>query len=140
MDMKIISLNITEFGGLSDFSLDFSDGLNIIRGDNESGKSTVLLFVMYMLYGLPKSTRKGTPGAYDKDRSLSRRSGKAQGCMEIECDGKRLRIERSNLRRGRNSEVSVTDLATGEHLFEGREPGEAILGVSRETFESCLWW
>ncbi|MBO5682997.1 MAG: AAA family ATPase [Clostridia bacterium] len=139
MDMKIISLNITEFGGLSDFSLDLSGGLNIIRGDNESGKSTVLLFVMYMLYGLPKSARKGTPGAYDKDRSISRRSGKAQGSMEIECDGRRFRIERSNLRRGRNSEVTVTDLDTGESLFAGREPGEAILGVSRETFESCLW-
>ncbi len=139
MDMKINSLNITEFGGLSDFSLDFSGGLNIIRGDNESGKSTVLLFVMYMLYGLPRSSKKGTPGAYDKERSLSRRSGKAQGSMEIECDGKRFRIERSNLKRGRNSEVTVTDLATGERVFAGEEPGEALLGVSRETFESCLW-
>ena len=55
MNMKILSLNITEFGGLSDFQLDFSDGLNVIEGANESGKSTLLLFVMYMLYGLPKS-------------------------------------------------------------------------------------
>ena len=39
MDMKIISLNITEFGGLSDFSLDLSSGLNIIRGDNEAERA-----------------------------------------------------------------------------------------------------
>ena len=61
--MKILSINITEFGGLSDFKLDLRGGLNIIEGGNESGKSTVLLFIMYMLYGLPKSSRKNTPGA-----------------------------------------------------------------------------
>ena len=139
MNMKIISVNITDFGGLSDFSLEFSDGLNIIEGKNESGKSTILLFVMYMLFGISKTSRKGTPGEFDKDRSLSRRTGRAVGSMEVECDGVRYRIERSNLRRGRNSEVSVKDLATGERVFVGQEPGAALLGVSRETFESCLW-
>ena len=139
MNMKIISVNITDFGGLSDFHLEFSDGLNIIEGRNESGKSTVLLFVMYMLFGIAKSSRKGTPGEFDKDRSLSRRTGRAVGSMEVECDGTRYRIERSNLKRGRNSEVSVTDLATGERILGGQEPGVALLGVSRETFESCLW-
>ena len=139
MSMKIISVNITEFGGLSDFSLDFSDGLNIIEGANESGKSTVLLFVMYMLYGLPKSTRRGTPGEFDKDRSLSRRSGSARGSMIVECDGVKYRIERSNLKRGKNSEVKIEERDTGARAFEGEEPGVALLGVSRETFESCLW-
>lgn len=139
MNMKIISVNITDFGGLSDFHLEFSEGLNIIEGRNESGKSTVLLFVMYMLFGIAKSSRKGTPGEFDKDRSLSRRTGRAVGSMEVECDGTRYRIDRSNLKRGKNSEVFVTDLATGERVFVGEEPGAALLGVSRETFESCLW-
>ena len=53
MNVKINSVNITEFGALENFQLEFSGGLNIIKGKNESGKSTVLLFVMYMLYGLP---------------------------------------------------------------------------------------
>ena len=139
MNMKIISVNITDFGGLSDFHLEFSDGLNVIEGRNECGKSTVLLFVMYMLFGIAKSSRKGTPGEFDKDRSLSRRTGRAVGSMEVECDGIRYRIDRSNLKRGKNSEVFVTDLATGERVFVGEEPGAALLGVSRETFESCLW-
>ncbi len=139
MDMKIISVNIKDFGGLCDFDLEFSDGLNVIEGANESGKSTVLLFVMYMLFGISKSSRRGTPSEFDKDRSISRRSGRAAGSMEVECDGVRYRIERNSLKRGRSSEVTVTDLATGERMFPGREPGEALLGVSRETFESCLW-
>ena len=139
MNMKIISVDIKEFGGLSDFHLDFSDGLNIIEGRNESGKSTVLLFVMYMLYGIAKSSRKGTPGEFDKDRSLSRRTKRAVGSMVVECDGIKYRIERSNLKGGKNSEVKVVDFDTGKEISVGGEPGMALLGVSRETFESCLW-
>ncbi|MBQ5634178.1 MAG: AAA family ATPase, partial [Clostridia bacterium] len=95
--MKILSINITEFGGISDFKLELGDGLNIIEGGNESGKSTVLLFIMYMLYGLPKSSRKNTPGAYDKARSLSWANSRAEGSMDIEQGGVRYRIERANL-------------------------------------------
>ena len=137
--MKILSINITEFGGLSDFKLNFTDRLNIIEGGNESGKSTVLLFIMYMLYGLPKSSKKNTPGAYDKARSLSWSGSRAEGSMEIEQDGVRYRIERANLRRTASSEAQITDIDAGARVHIGKEPGEVFLGVSRETFESCLW-
>ena len=137
--MKILSINITEFGGISDFKLELGDGLNIIEGGNESGKSTVLLFIMYMLYGLPKSSRKNTPGAYDKARSLSWANSRAEGSMDIEQGGVRYRIERANLRRTASSEAQITDIDAGTRVHIGKEPGEVFLGVSRETFESCLW-
>lgn len=137
--MKIISANITEFGGLKNKSFDFSESLNIIRGDNESGKSTLLLFISYMLYGLSRSTRKSSPDAYDKARSLSWSSSRAAGSMEIEHEEIRYRIERENVRRTASSEAVITDLDTGARVHMGEEPGEIFLGVSKETFESCLW-
>lgn len=137
--MKILSINITEFGGLSDFKLEFDGALNIIEGGNESGKSTILLFIIYMLYGLPKTARKNTPGAYDRSRSLSWANSKAEGSMEIEQDGVHYRIERTNVRRTATSEAQITDIDTGARAHMGKEPGEVFLGVSRETFESCLW-
>ena len=51
--MIIRKINITSFGTLSDFSAELSDGLNIISGENESGKSTILAFIRFVLYGLP---------------------------------------------------------------------------------------
>ena len=60
--MIIRSLNITEFGGVKELSLSFSDSLNIIMGNNESGKSTVMLFIVYIFYGLP-TKRSGTAGS-----------------------------------------------------------------------------
>ncbi len=137
--MKIISANITEFGGLKNQSFDFSESLNIIKGDNESGKSTLLLFISYMLYGLSRSSRKNSPDAYDKARSLSWASSRAAGSIEIEDGGKRYRIERENVRRTTSSEAVITDVDTGARVGMGEEPGEVFLGVSKETFESCLW-
>ena len=56
--MKITQLNISEFGRLKNTQITLDDGINIISGDNESGKSTVMLFIRFMFYGLPKKSQK----------------------------------------------------------------------------------
>ena len=50
--MRIESLHIDKFGKLRAFDLAFPEGLTIVRGDNESGKTTILAFLRAMLYGL----------------------------------------------------------------------------------------
>ena len=49
--MKINSLYIASFGGIKNLKLDFSDDFNIIYGNNEDGKSTVMAFIKMMFYG-----------------------------------------------------------------------------------------
>ena len=49
--MFIKSIHIDSFGGLSGKDFDFSRALNIIEGNNESGKSTLLSFIKFILYG-----------------------------------------------------------------------------------------
>ncbi|MBQ7383497.1 MAG: AAA family ATPase [Clostridia bacterium] len=134
-EMKILSISITEFGGLKDFSMDFSGGFNIIRGDNEAGKSTVLLFITYMLYGLVRKSSKNN----DKDKSLSWSGARAEGSMEIEHGGRKYRIERANVRRSLSSEAVITELDTGKRIETQEEVGVFFLGLSREAFESCVW-
>lgn len=53
--MKILNLKINNFGKLSNKEIKLEDGINIIYGENESGKSTLLKFIMGMLYGLSKN-------------------------------------------------------------------------------------
>ena len=43
--MRIKELNIIEFGGLCDRRFELSEGLNIFEGNNETGKSTLWLFI-----------------------------------------------------------------------------------------------
>ena len=53
--MKIENLKINGFGKLEDKEIEFSNGINIIQGNNESGKSTLLKFITSMFYGTSKN-------------------------------------------------------------------------------------
>lgn len=49
--MIIKKIEINNFGCLTNRVFEFSDSFNLISGDNESGKSTLLSFIIYAFYG-----------------------------------------------------------------------------------------
>ena len=53
--MRIDKLKINGFGKLKNKDIELKDGINIIYGENESGKSSLLKFVSSMFYGLSKN-------------------------------------------------------------------------------------
>ncbi len=53
--MKINNLKVNGFGKLRNKEIELSDGINIIFGENESGKSSMLKFISSMLYGACKT-------------------------------------------------------------------------------------
>ena len=53
--MKIQKLKINSFGKLENKEIELKEKINIIYGENESGKSTLLKFITGMLYGLSKN-------------------------------------------------------------------------------------
>ena len=142
--MQIQKLTIDEYGALKNRTFTLHSGINIIEGDNESGKSTVLSFIRFMLYGMP---RKSAGNITERDRGISWSGGVAGGSMEVTVPDKTgeirsYRIERHGQLRGaagheNYAETSkIIDLATGDEVFEGQEPGKALLGISQETFVS----
>ena len=58
--MLIRNIHIISFGMLYDRHIRFGDGLNVIEGENETGKSTVGAFVKFMFYGLDKAEGTNT--------------------------------------------------------------------------------
>lgn len=129
--MRIKELNVIEFGGLAGRRFELSEGINIFEGDNEAGKSTLWLFMKFMLYGMPK---KGHP---ERERSVNRMTHRAIGTMLVSHEGEEYRIERSFSENARGK-VVTTRLSDGEKVFEGEEPGEALLCVPREIFENSV--
>ena len=58
--MQILRCHIENFGKLSDFSMDFKDGCNVICSNNGTGKSTLAAFIRVMFYGFEgERKRKG---------------------------------------------------------------------------------
>lgn len=53
--MQILRLRAANFRRFSDVELEFTEGLNLIRGPNESGKSTLVLAVLAGLFARPQT-------------------------------------------------------------------------------------
>lgn len=64
--MKINELKINSYGKLKDKNIDFEDGINIVYGENEKGKSTLLNCIVNMLYGTSKNKKGKDISDYDK--------------------------------------------------------------------------
>lgn len=64
--MKIKKLNINSFGKLQNKEIQFGDGLNIIYGKNESGKSTIMHYILSSFYGIGKNKKGREFSEFDK--------------------------------------------------------------------------
>lgn len=64
--MKINKLKINSYGKLKDKEIDLKDGINIIYGKNESGKSTILNYIINMFYGISKNKKGKEYSDYEK--------------------------------------------------------------------------
>lgn len=53
--MKINNLKINGFGKLQNEDIQLKNGINVVFGENESGKSSMLKFISSMLYGASKN-------------------------------------------------------------------------------------
>ena len=105
--MKILEIHMDRFGMLRDRLIRFDGGINVLSGENESGKSTVLSFIRYLLYGLPKAGGAVT----DADRFGT--DGDIGGSMIYVTDnGEKYRLERHTTVDGRDR-AQVVALATG---------------------------
>ena len=58
--MRIKNLKINGFGKLKDKEIELENGINVIYGKNEAGKSTLLKYITSMFYGLSKNKNGGT--------------------------------------------------------------------------------
>ena len=68
--MRIDRIHIDSFGKLRGIDLSLSQGLNIIYGRNEAGKSTLHAFLMAMLFGMrDRSQRSLEEDPYERYRN-----------------------------------------------------------------------
>ena len=64
--MKIKEIKINNYGNLEDVNIDLKNGINIIYGKNESGKSTLLNYIKNILFGISKNKNGKEISDYEK--------------------------------------------------------------------------
>lgn len=92
--MRLLELHIDGFGKFHDRTISFNNGINIIYGKNEAGKSTLHTFIRGMLFGIERGRgRAGKNDLYTKYEPWEN-SGTYEGWLRLEKDGTIYRIER----------------------------------------------
>ncbi len=64
--MKINKLKINGFGKIENKEINLNNNINLIYGENEAGKTTLLKFISGMLYGISKNKNKKEFPDYEK--------------------------------------------------------------------------
>lgn len=141
--MIIEKLVIKSFGLITDMTLEFSSGINVIEGQNEAGKSTIAAFIKYMLYGFDGVDTEDVVS--ERKKRINWETGRAEGSMTVKVKGKRYQISRSTTpteNMGRSSykeEASIIDLETGAPAFGKLSAGDVFFGVDRALFENTAF-
>ena len=92
--MKLLELHINGFGKIHDRTISFSDGINVIYGRNEAGKSTLHTFIRGMLFGMERGRGRAARNDLYSKYEPWENSGTYEGWLRLEQGGVVYRIER----------------------------------------------
>jgi exonuclease SbcC len=139
--MKIERIFIEQFGKHQDLELDFGPNFNLLLGPNESGKSTVLTFILAALYGLDSYTGKKDLQRNERSRFRPWSGPAYGGYLEVEKEGHHYRIERSFGDTKGKDKTTFINLSTGETipLAKDEEPGAYLMGLDRDEFKNSVY-
>ena len=92
--MKLLDLHINGFGKFHDWSIRFKDGLNVIYGKNEAGKSTLHTFIRAMLFGMERQRgRAARTDQFSRYKPWDLKGGYG-GRLRLESGGHVYRLQR----------------------------------------------
>lgn len=138
--MKIKELYIRKFGKLKDYKLVLSDGMNVLFGNNEAGKTTIFNFILAMLYGFSNTRGKGISDSARK-KYMTWGENKIGGTMTVEHNGTTYVIDRSFGKTKAGDSLEFKNLTLGEtvDLPNGREVGEYLFDLDEKSFKGTCF-
>ncbi len=137
-------LGILNFGKFENKIIELDSGLNIIFGENEGGKSTIVNFIDGIFYGFSRDSlaRKIRDDIFEKSRPWS--SSLYKGYIILNYDGKNYRLSRDFDR----DEISILNTENGEDLSKDErnflksriaQPGFLFFEISRKLYKSSFF-
>ena len=109
--------------------IEFSEGLNVIEGNNETGKSTIGAFIRFIFYGLDKVGR---------DKYIGWGGTGCSGTLTLCSDGDDYRIERELLSGRTKDRITIVN-NNGEIIRTDKAPWELFIGVPEPVFVNTVF-
>lgn len=137
-------LGLLNFGKFEDKKIELQDGINLIYGVNEGGKSTITNFIDGIFYGFSRDSlaRKVRDELFEKSRPWS--SNLYRGYIILNDGEEDYRISRDFDK----DEVSILNLNTGEDLSNDErnflysripQPGVIFFELNRKIYKSSFY-
>ncbi len=143
--MRLIDLHIEGFGKFHDLDLRFAEGMNILYGHNEAGKSTLHAFLQAMLYGLERRPGVGSAAKLHKKYRPWDAPERFGGTLRLAHDGSIYRIVRDfnaddlSADGATISSLEIWDETAGVRVPDPRGFLQAMLGgISETAFENTV--
>jgi DNA repair protein SbcC/Rad50 len=138
--MIINKIHIISFAGLKDKIIDLTDGINLIYGENEKGKSTIQNFIRIWLYGMSSKRSKDIKNN-DRVRYMPIDGDKIRGELYVFHNGRKYIIRRSFGTTKKEDIAEVLDAESGEVVLNipNDEPGKYFFNVNSSTFVKTLF-
>lgn len=135
--MKINSLELKNFGRFTEKEIGFTDGINLIYGENESGKSTVHVFLKGMLFGMVRG--RGRAAASDTFSQYEPWENPVcyAGKLRFWCGGRNFCLERHFGKRAKGASLFCED--DGEEMSVEQGDLEMLLGeIGENDYENTV--
>lgn len=143
--MRLIDLHIEGFGKFHDLDLRFAEGMNILYGHNEAGKSTLHAFLQAMLYGLERRPGIGSAAKLHKKYRPWDAPERFGGTLRLAHEGRIYRIVRDfnaddlSADGSTISSLEIWDETAGVRVPDPRGFLQAMLGgISETAFENTV--
>lgn len=135
--MRFIELQIKGFGKFHDRTITFQDGLNVVYGKNEAGKSTIHTFIRGMLFGIqPQRGKASKNDLYNKYEPWDN-SNTYEGSLRLEQGGHIYRIERTFQKT--KKELRLIDETLGKSLPPDKALMDQLLcGLSETAYNNTI--
>lgn len=133
--MRLLEVKVKNFGKISGKDLKFTEGINVIYGENESGKTTLYTFIKSMLFGMERG--RGRAAANDEFSRYEpwENPNFYSGVLRFECGGKKFRLERHFDKYSKDATLICED--DGEEFSLEHGDLEMLLdGLTAESFEN----
>ena len=138
--MLLKNIQINGFGKLENVNIDLKDGLNLVVGDNESGKSTLMEFIKGIFYGVNKN--KNGKDYSDFERFKPWNEANFSGKMTYNMDEEEYAVyrdfNRNNTKVYDKTGIDITN-EFDKDKSRGALVGLAHLGMDEDTFDNSVF-